>query len=406
MLNNRDRFFHNIKIWIPILIFIVILFYLFFLPIKTNKKEINFILKNKIILPTNKIIDPDCFGIIYNKDKELICFKTIDSFFDSIFIYNFNENQTERVSLKYFNYNYPDDNVIGFYPLNGDSIYVTCLFSKFIYLINKNGLLIKKIKPVFNKNYTFTDNDFQLFAGIFLKFGDKFIVNQFYNYSKFINSNNITNSYKKLISASPNFLIQIKDSTYTFTEIGEYPNEYKKLKDNLFYYYYWHSKTTNEKQQIVYMWKSINKLFIFNNKNVLVDIKEIHNKNYKKVKLFPEKSYYDYSYINDYTISNGLFENIIYDKYRKVYYLIYRPKYTKDYLRENKIQYPCFAPFNIIIIDESFNIINEIDFPPNKYVFDILGVSKKGLLIGNSTLRIKDSTERSLTLFEVLVTEK
>ena len=365
-------------------------------------KEITLTLKNKIYLPTNKDIDFSCFKVDDNENKEYIYFKSAGaSSNDSIYICNSKGMLIESISLKYFVSNNEDSRVAGFYPSTLDSIYVTCFNSKYIYLINRNGIILKKIKPDFNKNYTFKDNDFQLSYGVFHKFGNSYLVNQYYNYSKLAKTNNTTNSYKKLFTTSPSFLIDINDSTYTYQEFGNYPDEFKSNKGNFFYYYSTSSKTINNNNQIIYLWRSLNKLYVYNKENKLVTIKEIRNKNFKPVELFPEVSYFDYAYLNDYTIGNGLYENILYDKYRKLYYISYRPAYTKEYLQKNKIQYACFAPFDLLILDENFNIINEINFPPNKYVCSIIEVCKEGLLIGNSSLGISDSTEKSVSLFEV-----
>jgi hypothetical protein len=77
--------------------------------------------------------------------------------------------------------------------------------------------------------------------------------------------------------------------------------------------------------------------------------------------------------------------NLIYDKYRKVYYRIAYPE-TEMEMGENYIELwkAGRKRFSIIILDEHFNIIGETLFPDYIYKSKVMFVEKDGLFICNS----------------------
>ena len=120
-------------------------------------------------------------------------------------------------------------------------------------------------------------------------------------------------------------------------------------------------------------------------------VASIDHKNLKKIKV---KSKYikEVEYIDDFgktTIERSCelsnYGNMIYDKYRKLYYRIAYPKTTieknvKGYeLREYGRKY-----FTIIILDDKFNIIGETKFPDYTYNPRLIFVRKDGIYICNS----------------------
>ena len=77
--------------------------------------------------------------------------------------------------------------------------------------------------------------------------------------------------------------------------------------------------------------------------------------------------------------------NIIYDKYRKVYYRIVYPQ-TEYNNVENFVDMWQFGRslFSIMILDEDFNAVGETLFPENEFRSDLMFVLEDGLYISSS----------------------
>ena len=88
------------------------------------------------------------------------------------------------------------------------------------------------------------------------------------------------------------------------------------------------------------------------------------------------------------------YTNILYDKYRKVYY---RFANTETELENNlnymQILHNGKKEFSIIILDEDFNIIGETKFPPFTYVPHICFIRKDGLYISASHFMREDYSD-------------
>ena len=80
---------------------------------------------------------------------------------------------------------------------------------------------------------------------------------------------------------------------------------------------------------------------------------------------------------------NPAYHNIMYDKYRDVYYRIVELPYE---LKQNESAFdtPKGREFSIIIFDKDLNIIGETKFPGNKYLYKMSFVGRDGLYISEN----------------------
>ena len=89
------------------------------------------------------------------------------------------------------------------------------------------------------------------------------------------------------------------------------------------------------------------------------------------------------------------YHNIMYDKYRNVYYRIAEFPYEfKQY--ESPFDNPKAREFSVIIFDKDFNIIGETKFPGNKYFYKMSFVGRDGLYISENNLANPDFDEDKL----------
>lgn len=117
----------------------------------------------------------------------------------------------------------------------------------------------------------------------------------------------------------------------------------------------------------------------------------IDHKNIKKIKV---KSKYikEVEYIDDFgktTIERSCelsnYGNMIYDKYRNLYYRIAYPKTTiEKNVKGYELREYGRKKFSIIILDENFNIIGETMFPDYTYNSRLIFIKEDGVYISNS----------------------
>ena len=92
---------------------------------------------------------------------------------------------------------------------------------------------------------------------------------------------------------------------------------------------------------------------------------------------------------------NPAYHNIMYDKYRDVYYRIVELPYE---LKQNESAFdtPKGREFSIIIFDKDLNIIGETKFPGNKYLYKMSFVGRDGLYISENNLANPEFDEDKL----------
>ena len=91
----------------------------------------------------------------------------------------------------------------------------------------------------------------------------------------------------------------------------------------------------------------------------------------------------------------GEYHNIMYDKYRDVYYRIVELPYE---LKKNESPFddPRGREFSIIMLDKDLNIIGETKFPGNKYFYKMSFVGRDGLYISENNLANPEFDENKL----------
>ena len=91
----------------------------------------------------------------------------------------------------------------------------------------------------------------------------------------------------------------------------------------------------------------------------------------------------------------GKYHNLMYDRYRDVYYRIAELPYEFKQ-NESPFDDPRGREFSIIIFDKDFNIIGETKFPGNKYFYKMSFVGRDGLYISENNLANPEFDEDKL----------
>ena len=95
------------------------------------------------------------------------------------------------------------------------------------------------------------------------------------------------------------------------------------------------------------------------------------------------------------SVESPSYHNIMYDKYRDVYYRIVRHPYELK-ANESPFEDPTGREFSIIIFDKDLNIIGETKFPGNKFLYKMSFVGRDGLYISENNLANPEFDEDKL----------
>ncbi len=115
----------------------------------------------------------------------------------------------------------------------------------------------------------------------------------------------------------------------------------------------------------------------------------------------------DFRRILKMTCEEATYEDIVYDKYRKVYYRFACPQTEVD-PKESYLEIIRYGKqqFSVVILDENMNRIGEKLFPPFTYVPTVHIVKEDGLYISCSHYKNPDYSDDLLRLQKIIIVKK
>ncbi len=349
---------------------------------QNNKNNESYYLKKESSITFN--IDNDtesCFRALYpftDKDgRKYISFQ--NGFKNQILFYNF---QTKKLAFK-TNFDIEGSNGVGFflgyYIDNLDSIYLTSLQTPEIFCVNKDGVVQKKIYYGKSRNNT-SLNTFASTSFIYhpiTKINNKlFILSEC---SRWQNPNPVSAT----IDLNTD---NVQELPFNYPQFKDAVNKHKNAGVEIYF-----SRCFNGKEFIY---------SFFYDENIY--IATIDHKSIKKVKA--KSKYIDQVIIpNDFNetlksiCENPNYGNLLYDKYRDIYYRICYPKTEVD-INENYMDLWDFGRkvFSIMILDNKFNIIGETIFPEYTYNSNLMFIDNKGLYISENHYKNPNYNEDKL----------
>lgn len=102
--------------------------------------------------------------------------------------------------------------------------------------------------------------------------------------------------------------------------------------------------------------------------------------------------------------TNYIYSQLLYDPYRKLFYrTVLHPAPSYDGIPQRRTRAEDPRAFSIIIADENFNKLGEVDFPGSKYFYQCWFVGPKGLYVSTNNLNNPGMSEDwlSFDIFEV-----
>ena len=138
-----------------------------------------------------------------------------------------------------------------------------------------------------------------------------------------------------------------------------------------------------------------------------VNNKVIENLYLKSQFLSPDfeliKKTYEFQQLLNIYNSAGYYINLIYDKYRKVYYKVVKHKQPLKNA-QGKINQKLQSEWSIMVLNEQMEIKGESLFPGSKYNFDIIKVIPEGILISRDN-EYSDQNIEGVLQFDVVIIE-
>ncbi len=260
-----------------------------------------------------------------------------------------------------------------FAPYSLDSI-IIFNYPKDFYILSKNGKYFYEVKdsiPVYQNQFEL--NTLVLYP---LTIIDNSIF--VYNFPAEVLDN--PNKFKKYFSTPRDTRLTIKNNKMKISGVyGKYPDYYTNNNN----YVYSPVRTVGENAKLIYSFDDSEDIFIYDIQSGKYETKKLEAPFFEKNQVFEKSKNSDFNYIAKYYTENDRFVNIIYDRYRNLYYRILskRIKYENNDGTINRAQ---DKPFSILIYDNKFNFIKELSFPSRKYDFTTIYATKDNVKLFTS----------------------
>ena len=332
------------------------------------------------------------------KDGEYLI--SINKTNNSIEIYDINKGELTN-AIFYNKLNHFESGISSVYVHNFDSIFtISSWATNWVTLMDSSGRIKNQWRPG-----NFDCEGYPLKVDIFpakyfnLYYYDNTLVLPLY--PKGSNVASFKPPYSEFLNVKKKFqnMVIMKfngDSLCPYDSIGKSPEVY----DSNWYGGYQVTSTFNKDNNCLFSFASDDNLYLYSEQKLLKVIKS-KSSYIEKFIVFDISKIRDQEYMSEYVSSTGSYMAILYDKYRNIYYRIVA--HPQEYrLKNGQINQSSNRSYSVIILDENFNRLNEVYFPPKKYYFDNILVAKEGLLISNSHDSIPPVNKKyfSFSIFE------
>jgi len=159
------------------------------------------------------------------------------------------------------------------------------------------------------------------------------------------------------------------------------------------------SRSLNDKNQLVYSFAADSRIYVYDIENKTISSFECRSKYQKaEVKGIPKKEKADDQFKMDHLTQIPYYEGLLYDPYRKFYYRFF---FKEISLKNADGTYNEFSDKEefLMIIDSSFNVIEEVRLEKNKYNTSCSYVVQDGLIISTAHYKNKDDYGKNLSFY-------
>jgi len=331
---------------------------------------------------TNALINKDIISYYDAKNKKLN-FSNI--FKDSIIL---------TIPLNTLDTLFEKQNPNLFFPCyiqNFDSIYFIDDINYVLYRVNQKGEIDRKwmIDKITTKDFYI--NLLSSFSTIYVENNLVYIA-IIKKSIDFLDSKTFKNTFD-----SPTFLIS--DMNYDTLKFSKSCGNYPVFYQSEYYHSDPPSTCIDKKGRIVFSFDKDNNIYVYQ-KDALVKIADAKSKFANKFNKFDFSKNQDMNYLMKYISCEARYTNIYYDFNTNKYYRIFEHA-MEQYNSENKKNEFQNKEWSIIILDETFKKIKEIEINPKNYPINLMYFlpTSKGLLLLNK--QEKDSKENCYSIIDV-----
>lgn len=256
------------------------------------------------------------------------------------------------------------------YLHNWDSIFISRYHTNKVFMVDSSSTIISKWElksTTLNKNIFHTSANFRFLMK--LKGSNLHLLN--------ISESNVFS--KQYWNENLGLVFNLSNNKLT-NNSGSFPDIYKQ-GINFGEWNYKGSRVITANNLQVYSFSLENKLYIYNDTSLIKSVSLPSS--YVSVKTpIPTKTLTGYNSLDDwiYEIQRGSYRWMAYDEQHKIIYRLVVHAMEPYDTEGNKNKF-WDKPFSIQIIDSTFSLIGEVDFPSKQYDFRNITVSKDGLLI-------------------------
>ena len=317
---------------------------------------------------SSKTKNINIINIENNVDEYTIPLTTIDSIFD-------------------FTHYHPK-----FYIHNLDSIFILPDESKTLILINRKGNQLNKWSINLNYKYDYVLSGFNSSPIFYYK-------NRIY--VRFVPKVSPFRQRTEYFKYLPEIAINIKNTDDYINRTGGWPEKY--LKENYYDDYPSRCIIDNDNSETeVYSFAADHDIYIYNNGTLIkkASAKSDSIENFEK---YADDSIGNIAYTMKYLITAPRYGMIYYDKYRKLFFRIAFHKTNYVNKDGTTIKRSLDQPWSIIVLNEKFEKISELNFDPSIFAYGPIYIIKDGLLISKrKPENITDENySRNFVLFKV-----
>lgn len=336
-----------------------------------NNKRASLIIDKNISLKVEDDFSDFPMCLNYNSSLNAISYLTFNFLNRKTEIHCF-DKKTLKLSKKYsldslLGYETP---IHGYEILEDNKIFLSGLMNSEAYISDKNF----RVEDKFSLNYEDSIRNISIYNFVPCPTGPVLLKNNNLYFSPRINSIKREDFYNKNIFYSYN----INNNRYNDLIKFYFPGEY--IKSNFFSHEY--SSCFNENEIIISPINS-HDIWIYNIDNNKYRKVEAKSDNFRKFKNYSEKQKTMQENLYDYC-AFSLYTNIIYDKYRKVYYRVFLPGTDID-LNDKNLSFERENPkkIAILIFDDKFNKIGENLFDNYSFLANFF-VAPDGLYVNSN----------------------
>jgi len=170
--------------------------------------------------------------------------------------------------------------------------------------------------------------------------------------------------------------------------------------NNYFYSDFDHYQCIDDKSQIILSFRASDSLFIYNASGQFIRSVYAGSQFNSKQAHFDINEKMNYLYMARYQVENPSYASVFYDRFRKLYYrgFLKGNSYTT---KDGKVRQAKELDWTLIILDEDFKKIGEVEMDPAKNSLYRIYPVKEGLLV---TMPLEDMKKKiSYSLFKVSV---